>query len=343
MNKRFTIVLVFVLGIFFSGPLQGKSSGKVNYDLIFANMQKEVDALYGSLEDLKNPTLNDYKKVEEYLLNGNRPFLNEMEIPNYSHKTRTMRLTSEEGEVEYKIVPVNCSLEDKNNCIVLYATCNQLFPDSLRTLLAQIENSNFVGHVIFRIGGYPNQQNGDLALSHVPYSFKVCALMEAYQLGYKRALWLDASMRLKADLNQIFKRMENLGFFSYWDTGHFTVYCGKEHHYKLIGLSKKQAQKLFTVVLGIVGIDFTSSKGLSILHDWYYETKFNPKSSFTSFMETTVLSIIVNKYYKKQDFTYFLEHVYCDQHIKFALIGPDSEGTEFTYNKKDVEPNWPNL
>ena len=313
----------------------------VDYTQLQTKMNKEADLLYGSLTNLCGPTQEDYKQVESYLQNEQRPFVDLIELRAYRDKSKKMRLASKHQQNIYKIIPVNTNLEERNNCILLYCTWNELYPKSVETLLSIIKKSNFVGHVIYRVGGFPGEQYGDLSLAHIPFSFKVCAFMEAYRLGYKQALWLDAPIRPHIDLNTIFQRTREKGLFCYYDTTKFTQYCKAPHNYQLIDLSREMAEKLFTVALGIVGINFTDYRGLSVLHEWYYETKYNPKSSFTAFVETTILSKIINKYYQQKDFRYFLSNVYCPQHGSATLLEPNSPKIEFSYNKLDVEPNWP--
>jgi hypothetical protein len=278
------------------------------------------------------------------LQNGKRPYISEINFEQYATKSRIIRLTPEENsshEMIHQIIPVNCSIEEKENCIILYATCNFLYPESLQTLVDRIKSSDFVGHIIYRIGGWPNVEDGDLRLAHIPYSFKVCAFKEAQRLGYKKALWLDAPMRPYVSLNTIFSYIEEKKFFTY-NLPH-TLYslCDGIAHLKRLDINTKKAKKFYTIAVGILGIDFTDEIAVKVLDDWYDHTRNNEAASCTKWVETNLLSLVINKYYRKSYFPPFLKHIYCPQTNK-VNDRPTLDYLHFSYTKKDVEPNWPN-
>jgi hypothetical protein len=113
----------------------------------------------------------------------------------------------------FKIVHLNNS-SDKKNCVVLYASYNSPYPENVLRIISALEEKGFDGHVIYRIGGYPNLKNGSLKTIHVPYAFKICALQEAYLLGYQNLLWIDCSMIPIRDLKPLFEIIETRGYFA---------------------------------------------------------------------------------------------------------------------------------
>ncbi|HNA61599.1 MAG TPA: hypothetical protein PKW79_00780 [Rhabdochlamydiaceae bacterium] len=90
---------------------------------------------------------------------------------------------------------------------------NKSFPKGLRRLVEAIAKSDFKGHILYQVGGWPNVEAGDLSLVDVPYAFKVSFFREAKRLGYQRALWLDTSILPVVSLNQIFAMIEEDGYF----------------------------------------------------------------------------------------------------------------------------------
>ena len=311
---------------------------------LFLSAHEYSDAVYSSIEDIYHPTFEDYQKVENYLNFGYRPHLVDIDHNHYSTKSKIFRLTPAENsnhKLTYRIEAVNCSEDTKENCIILYASCNSKYPESLLTLVEEIKKSDFIGHIVYRIGGWPNAEGGDLTLAHIPYSFKVCAFKEAYRLGYKRALWLDASMRPYASLNDRFLFMKKHGCFNYYSRRTLSQLCTKDNHLANLEITEKKARRMYTVCMGVFGIDFTNPTGLSLLSRWYDQTKNNEAASFTTWVETNLVSLIVNQLYPHFPFPRSKRHLFCTQHYKPGRE-PNYSTLHFSYNKLDVEPDWPN-
>ncbi len=62
------------------------------------------------------------------------------------------------------------------------------------------------------------EQVGALSHHESMYGFKPMAFKKAYDLGYRKILWLDASMLVIKDLNPIFEAIEKDGYF-FQDSG----------------------------------------------------------------------------------------------------------------------------
>ncbi|MCH9811211.1 hypothetical protein K0U07_00435 [bacterium] len=309
--------------------------------VIFARDDLEASKVYQSIKDICHPTTRDYLKIEQFLKEGKRTNIKHIGYGQYQKKIRELKLVSDTGKVVFKIIPVNCDLEHKENCLLLYCTWNQRYPESLEKLCSIIEKSDFVGHIIFRIGGFPNVEAGDLALSHIPYSFKVCAFKEASRLGYKRALWLDSSMRPFINLNTIFNRISRDGFFCYYADWAFTNLASTPEQWEWYGLTEQELKNMTPIALGIIGIDFTIEKSQSLFNEWYDKTKNNPQLSFASLMETTLLSYLVNKSYKVREFPSIYGRVYNAYQDNIGEdLRPTPQTLEFSYDKWEVESNW---
>ncbi|MCH9624735.1 MAG: hypothetical protein S4CHLAM27_11350 [Chlamydiia bacterium] len=358
----------------------------------FLSSNEYSDIVYDSIEDITNPTIEDYKKVEDYLWYGRRPFLSKIDSKQYRIKAKRFRLLPNSSEfnspdesntdefntdefnpdefnpdefnpdelnpdelnpdelnpdkldfkIPHEIIPVNCNIEDKENCIVLYASCNYLYPESLLKLVERIKNSDFVGHIIYRIGGWPNVEEGDLRLAHIPYAFKVCAFREAYRLGYKRALWLDAPMHARTSFNTLFDSLKEMGLFTYYLPWSMADITKKKLHLSYLGMTLTEAQDTYTVSTGLLGIDFTNKTSLNLLDDWYVTTKDNEKASCTRMVETCLFSLVLNRYYKKEHFMDFAKHIYCPEHLN-DKNRPTKENLHFVYTKQDVQPGWPHI
>ncbi len=92
---------------------------------------------------------------------------------------------------EKGVVEINGGGED---CIVLFASLDRVYPGYVRSLIEALEEVGYCGYVYYRIGGYPNPTGEEIRFAGVPYAFKLFMLEEARDLGFRYLLWLDASL-----------------------------------------------------------------------------------------------------------------------------------------------------
>jgi hypothetical protein len=302
----------------------------------FLSTDQFSDQVYQGIKDLANPSYEDYKAIETYLKFGFRPYIDRLDPWQYKEKARSLKLLPEdERTIQHHIVSVNCDPNDRENCLILYTTYNFNYPECLLKLVNYIKNSDFKGHIIYRIGGWPNVEDGDLELAHIPYAFKVSAFREAYRLGFKQALWLDSPMRPTVSLNSIFKQVKRLGFFGYQSTGlidDFISPTEKLATLKALEITSDEAKKFYRVVGGILGIDFTNPTALEIFNRWYYITKYREQASFSYRQEATIIAVILNRYFNICPFKDRQQHINCE----------DPSTNEFNFSKIEAQPNWPN-
>lgn len=299
---------------------------------LFSN--KYSDELYSKIEDLCNPSDDDYRLIENYLRYGFRKYTYRLDSWQYRGKARNISLLSPENlPIQHEIIPVNCDDTTRENCIILYTSFNFNYPNCLLNLVKIIQDSDFVGHIIYRIGGWPNVEAGDLSLSHLPYAFKLCAFNEAYRLGFKRVLWLDAPMRPKISLNKIFEWAEPKGIFTY-DSGLSLFEESKyaEQVYKALELTKEEACNSYCINIGILALDFSHPIAMDIFNEWNHRTRTNEEASFSLRPEQSLFSAILNKHYPLSTFKKFSDHINTKNLAKL----------EFAYSKKEAQPNWPN-
>ena len=247
--------------------------------------------IYTRISNLYRPTNEDYRLLQKYLSSDER---NLSQLGDFEWIAKHIFIigTTEQELPQSGRVSVNCTDEYKENCVILYASFNRNYPLALHRLLDIIKRSDFQGHVIYRIGGWPNTEGGDLTLAHVPYAFKVCAFKEAKRLGYKRCLWLDTSLIPVVSLNTIFKMIEAKGYFTV-DCGGITIgpYMTKASA-AAFGLSLEQTKSIPSCSAGIFGIDFTNPTG-SMLIDKWYQAAHDKDAFFSPRSDQNCLSIIL--------------------------------------------------
>lgn len=274
-------------------PLSFLSSLLLQLGLFSLETPKTSDELYSQIKDLNHPTTEDYLLIQNYLTNGTREEIRRLQDYNYEHVARTLKIfgSNPNEQLVKNTLYVNSSPEERENCVLVYATFNRNYPKGLERLVHHIANSDFKGHVLYQIGGWPNTEGGSLVLAHVPYAFKVSFFKEAERLGYKRAFWLDTAVVPLVSLNILFKEIEEKGYFIMGNT-HFIEPYINESAANAFNLTRKQTKKIPSCSAGICGIDFTNPKGKEII-DRLYKAAFDKDAFFSSRSDQTALSIIL--------------------------------------------------
>jgi hypothetical protein len=242
----------------------------------------EEKALYDSIEDIYHPTDADYKKIENFLQNGKRPYLSWLNIFNeptyketcrYDLRAKNIRVAAPyRSDYELKKEVYKTDEDDKDFCIVTYGSIsndNQR-REQIERLKNKLHKVGFKGHLLYRNGGWPDVEGGSLKLIHVPYAFKVCMIKEASSLGYNKVLWLDTSIVPMNNLENIKKSIDQSGYF-------FTHLKGLNlHRYTSAKLTdyydlSEQDNKINIkpIAGGIVGINFNTEAGRYLFEAWY--------------------------------------------------------------------------
>lgn len=249
--------------------------------------------VYKELSSLTSPTTDDLHKVQNYLTNGNRPIIKYLK--DYESNAKNFKIigTSPDEQPQYGIAAVNCDINDRENCVVCYASFNKNYPRGLKRLVEFVKNSDFKGHIIYRIGGFPDIAGGSLALAHVPYAFKSAFLKEAQSMGFKRAFWLDTSILPFVSLNKIFEMIKKDGYFSMGNSHNIGPWCNS-FVLEAFGITQEEADQIPSCSAGITGLDFTTEIGRTILDQWY-KAAHHKVAFFSARSDQNVLSIILYK------------------------------------------------
>jgi hypothetical protein len=240
-----------------------------------------------SLESWTNPSIEDYKIIQDYLSNAPRPelqYCNHLPGSNWREvRIRNFKIIAENQNPEFHIELFGNDPNDKKNCIVTYISCNEGYKKDLQDLIHQLEIIGFNGHLIYRIGGWPNTEENSLELFDVPYAFKLFSILEARRLGYKNCLWLDACFYPVKPLDLLFEHIDKHGVFfcrmhDYNSTGHIQEFATLA----LANTPLLKFLKLNAVTTIAIGLDLTSTKGNDILFKWH--TMAKNKLGFLSFI-----------------------------------------------------------
>ncbi|MBS0652885.1 MAG: glycosyltransferase family 2 protein [Verrucomicrobia bacterium] len=258
--------------------------------------------VYRQIKDIYHPTLEDYRLVHNYLFYGNRPNL-ERVGDLYYWGQRTIRIIGDSPDQIPKtgIVHVNSNGEEKENCVILYSTYNRSYPQGLARLLNCIAQSDFKGDVLYRVGGWPDEEGGSLLLSHVPYAFKPSFFKEAQQLGYKRILWLDTAVVPVASLNEVFAMMKDKGCFVMGNVPMIGPFMNA-HAAAYFGLTMEDTYKIPSCSSGLFGVDLSQKVCRDLLDNWYRAAQ-DPDAFFSTRPDQNTLSILLYQ----SDITEFID------------------------------------
>lgn len=254
--------------------------------------EKTVDLFFQSISNLKNPTYRDFKRIEDFLQNGDRPYLTPLSTKSLryrdesvgnqyeknSRNCRWIKLVGDNGEMPVRRLHVmNTTKEDKSRCIGLFATYNYPYPGKLNLLVEELRKVGYKGHILLRIGGFPDTENDGIMLCHIPFSWKVAMLEEMQSLGYENVLWLDASMHPIQNIDYIFQLIESFGYLVCY--AGFTLDHGRNLFRHLpralnsLGVTDQLLTCIPHLASPIIGLDLSKQTNRQFLKEWMRETK----------------------------------------------------------------------
>ncbi|HSX11899.1 MAG TPA: hypothetical protein VLF61_00210 [Rhabdochlamydiaceae bacterium] len=249
---------------------------------------KERVPSYPKIKDLYHPTIKDVRALHYYLKKGKRAAVENLK--DFKGRAR-IKLIGKANFPKQGIIAVNCDEKDKENCLILYATYNKNYPEGLKHLIDHIVKSDYRGHILYRIGGWPNCEAGDFSLAGVPYAFKVCFFKEAERLGYKRCLWLDSSIIPLKSLNALFAIIEKKGYLAMGNRFMVASFFN-EASAKFFKLSMEEIAHIPSCSSGIFGLDFSHAKARQALELWYSAAQ-DPTAFFSARPDQNSLSLIL--------------------------------------------------
>ncbi len=251
------------------------------------------EMIYSRIHDLHHPTESDYRLIQHYLKRGNRKEFAHLK-EKIGRARKPLLVGKKEHELpQFTVLHVNNPECKKENCLILYSSFNKNFVGGLKRIVELVEKSDFRGDILYRLGGWPNVEGGDLTLAHVPYSFKICFFREAQRLGYKRAFWLDSAITPLVSLNQIFADIEKRGYFV-MGNGHKVGPYFNELSAKALGVTLDQSFEIPSCSAGIFGVDFSDARACKALEMLYAAAK-DQYAFFSHRWDQNALSVILYK------------------------------------------------
>ena len=189
---------------------------------------------------------------------------------------------------------VNCDKDYRESCLIVYSSFNKNYPRGLTRLVNSVKNSDFKGHILWKIGGWPDLAGGSLKLAHVPYAFKVSFFREAQKQGYKKVLWLDTSFLPAGSINRVFDIIEQQGYFALQNS-HTIGPRMNDAAAHAFGFNLNEVKDIISCCGGAFGVDFMTLTGQQIIDAWYKAAE-NGLAFFSPRADQNALSILLHIY-----------------------------------------------
>ena len=259
--------------------------------------------VYSQIEDIFHPTREDFFLVQDYLKNGDHE---NNDLGDRKNSIANLRIIGNSPNLnpEFKMIAVNCSEDDRENCVITYASFNAHFPRGVKRLVDRLVNSDFKGHILYWIGGWPNVEGGSLVLAHVPEAFKPSAFKNAQALGFKRVLWLDSSMVPVASVNTVFDMISQDGYFARGNTHDIGWYMN-ENTANSFGYTLSEVYNVPSCSAAIFGIDYTKPIGVKLIDEWY-RMAHDKHAFFSARVDQNALTLTLYKNNLKNNINYGL-------------------------------------
>lgn len=127
------------------------------------------------------------------------------------------------GEGVYPEVRLEKLGRGGDQCIVCYVSLNGGYTKLLDSVIENLKKMRFNGYFLSFRGAWPSADTVKYAA--IPYSFKMCAMMEAYKRGFNHVLWMDAALLPKRNIQPIFNLLRSSGsVFSYIGRASFYIF-----------------------------------------------------------------------------------------------------------------------
>ncbi len=248
---------------------------------LFASFEDpEFERVLSMIDDLNYPTLQEYRLIENYLVSGKRPYLDLLRTSDvfeiYRSRMKSIANFKLIGPSDQPPVFEHHLFNepDARRCILLYSSSHGIYPAKARQLIEEIKTSGYRGHVLLRIGGFPNTQNGGLKICDVPYSFKVAFLREAKLLGFDEALWIDLAIHPLDSWETPFSEIKKTGYF--FTTVGTLADNASSHLAKAaaaLGISPDLYDRIPHVSSSMIGMNMNHPKAALLLESWYSATE----------------------------------------------------------------------
>lgn len=109
--------------------------------------------------------------------------------------------------------------------------------------------------------------NGCPTHKEVPYGFKPWLFKEAYDLGYRKILWMDSTICMVRNPKAIFDRMSRDGYVAFHNIGHDLKHYISDAAVESTGIQLNENP--YQIMACVVGFDLDHPAGLELFNKWF--------------------------------------------------------------------------
>jgi len=153
-------------------------------------------------------------------------------------------------------------------CIVNYITLNAWHPFGQRRLADSLRRMEFTGDILAF-----NPTSLDCPRHYqIPYAFKLFAMKEAQNRGYKVIIWLDASFWAIHPIDDLFGLIQSDGIVVQ-DSGYPLGQWSSDISLQHFGINRDAAFDMPMFAGGLIGVDLTKPAIASFFEEFYQQAK----------------------------------------------------------------------
>jgi hypothetical protein len=98
-------------------------------------------------------------------------------------------------------------------------------------------------------------------------AYKPFCFHEAQQKGYQYILWLDASIKIKRQIEPLFALIERNGYLIFQENHSVGEYC-KDEALKTLKITREESFNLPCCRSGVIGLDLSTQRSTEFLRQW---------------------------------------------------------------------------
>lgn len=192
---------------------------------------------------------------------------------------------------------------DGKNCIVCSTPLSNDRYEFSQSILKSLEEVGFNGHFYLLNGGFPTPLGIEMKYVGVPYSFKIFTMVEAYNLGFDKIIWIDAACYAVNNPQRLFDILDkNDSLFKWFLPNIFETNPNVESYDLTVfpktldllnRLTNRNVRRDFNVNSIVFGLNLTSEKNRGFISEYYGMVKLG-LPFLSTFPEEVVFSTIFN-------------------------------------------------
>lgn len=156
---------------------------------------------------------------------------------------------------------------------------------------------NYMG-VKIHLGGWPTCEKYGTSWQHkdMPYQFKPFAIQQALEMGYKRIMWADSTIRIMKDIEPLWEQAATHGILAWDNEGHPLDKWIAPHAAEAVGIDPKGVKQIMSCA---VLFDFNHPKTQAVFDAWIAHSldgSFQEKGHKNHRHDQALLSALLHKH-----------------------------------------------